>query len=51
MYNQPVEQIDMNCKVSERGWGWTVSGWICLVHGYHAGAAGDQGNVGWCSAG
>jgi hypothetical protein len=41
----------MKCKAAEKGWGWTVGGWRCKVHGRNAGAAGDQGAMGWCSAG
>jgi len=43
--------MDTNFKANEKGWGWTVGGWSCEVHGLHAGAAGYQGTMGWCSAG
>ena len=51
MCNQLVEQTDVNYKANEKGWGWKVGGWVCQVYDLHAGAAGDQGTVGWCSAG
>ena len=51
MCNQPVKQIDMNCKVIEKGWGQTVGGWRCRVLAVHAGGNVDRGTTGWCLAG
>ena len=51
MCNQPLEQIDVNYMVNEKGWGWAVGGWRCQLHGLHAGAPGDQCTMGWGSAG